>query len=117
MITTKSIWQTMAKTTTHSTLLSALTPETAGKCQILGLASEKVSTYWDHKLYKGKHLHRHTLGVNRSQVSVLEEGDEVSLSSLLQRHDGGGLEAEVGLTTRCQHQAAHMTDAHDDDSP
>ena len=32
-----------------------------------------------------------------SEVSVLEEGDEVGLSSLLKGHDGGGLEAEVRL--------------------
>ena len=32
-----------------------------------------------------------------SQVSVLEKGDEVSLSGLLESHDGRGLEAEIGL--------------------
>ena len=35
--------------------------------------------------------------MNSGQVGVLEEGDEVGLSSLLKRHDGGGLEAEVRL--------------------
>lgn len=42
-------------------------------------------------------VHGDTLGVDGSQVSVLEEGDEVSLSSFLEGHDGGGLEAQVGL--------------------
>ena len=32
-----------------------------------------------------------------SKVGVLEEGDEVGLGGLLQRHDSGGLEAEVRL--------------------
>ena len=32
-----------------------------------------------------------------SQVGVLEEGDEVSLSGLLEGHNGGGLEAEIRL--------------------
>lgn len=31
------------------------------------------------------------------QVGVLKEGDEVCLGGLLESHDGGGLEAEVGL--------------------
>ena len=38
-----------------------------------------------------------TLGVDGAQVGVLEEGDEVSLNGLLERTDGGALEAEVGL--------------------
>ncbi len=38
-----------------------------------------------------------TLGVDGSQVGVLEEGDEVGLGSLLERHDGGRLEAQVRL--------------------
>jgi hypothetical protein len=41
--------------------------------------------------------HRYTLSVDGSQVGVFEEGDEVSLSSLLKSHDGRGLEAEIGL--------------------
>ena len=32
-----------------------------------------------------------------AEVGVLEEADEVSLSSLLEREDGGALEPEVGL--------------------
>lgn len=39
----------------------------------------------------------HTLGVDGAQVGVLEKTDEVSLASLLQGHDGGRLEAEIGL--------------------
>jgi hypothetical protein len=35
--------------------------------------------------------------VNRSKVRVFEERDEVGLGRLLQSHDGGGLEPEVGL--------------------
>ena len=38
-----------------------------------------------------------------SQVGVLEEGDKVSLSGLLQSHDGRGLEAEVGLGGMSDH--------------
>ena len=32
-----------------------------------------------------------------AEVGVLEETDEVGLGSLLEGHDGGGLEAKVGL--------------------
>ena len=39
----------------------------------------------------------HPLGVDRAQVGVLEEADEVSLGRLLEREHGGGLEAEVRL--------------------
>ena len=35
--------------------------------------------------------------VDGAEVGVLEESDEVGLGCLLQRHDGGGLEAEVRL--------------------
>lgn len=38
-----------------------------------------------------------TLGVNGGQVGVLEEGHEVSLGGLLERHDSRGLEAEIRL--------------------
>lgn len=38
-----------------------------------------------------------TLGVDGTQVGVLEERDQVRLNRLLQRADGGRLEAEVGL--------------------
>ena len=37
------------------------------------------------------------LGVDGAEVGVLEEGDEVSLGGLLERDDGGSLEAKVVL--------------------
>ena len=39
----------------------------------------------------------HPLGVDGAQVGVLEEADQVSLRGFLKGHDGGGLEAQVGL--------------------
>eukprot|EP00215_Chloropicon_roscoffensis_P008009 CAMPEP_0197501230 /NCGR_PEP_ID=MMETSP1312-20131121/502_1 /TAXON_ID=464262 /ORGANISM="Genus nov. species nov., Strain RCC2335" /LENGTH=185 /DNA_ID=CAMNT_0043047075 /DNA_START=667 /DNA_END=1222 /DNA_ORIENTATION=- len=38
-----------------------------------------------------------TLGVDGAQVGVLEESNKVGLGGLLESHDGGGLEPEVGL--------------------
>ena len=38
-----------------------------------------------------------TLGVDGSQVGVLEKADKVSLSGLLKGKDGRSLEAEIGL--------------------
>ena len=38
-----------------------------------------------------------SLGVDGSQIGVLEQGDEVGLGSLLQGHHGRRLESEVGL--------------------
>jgi hypothetical protein len=58
--------------------LRALTTETAGKLDVLGLDGD-------------------TLGVDGAQVGVLEEGDEVGLDGLLKSTDGGRLEAEVRL--------------------
>ena len=40
---------------------------------------------------------RDALGVDRAQVGVLEESDEVRLGGLLQSKDGGSLESEVRL--------------------
>ena len=37
------------------------------------------------------------LGVDGAQVGVLEEADQVGLAGLLEGHDGGALEPEVGL--------------------
>ena len=37
------------------------------------------------------------LGVDVAEVGVLEQPDEVGLGCLLQGHDGGALDAEVGL--------------------
>jgi hypothetical protein len=39
----------------------------------------------------------HALGVDSSQVGILEQAHQVGLSSLLERQHGGGLEAQVGL--------------------
>jgi hypothetical protein len=58
--------------------LRTLTTQTASECEVLGLDGNPLS-------------------VDSSQVSVLEEGDQVSLAGLLQRQDGRRLEAEVGL--------------------
>ena len=58
--------------------LRALATDAAGKLDVLG--------------HDG-----HTLGVDGRQVGVLEEADQVSLGRLLERQDGGSLEAEIGL--------------------
>ncbi|KAL3708179.1 hypothetical protein TMatcc_006162 [Talaromyces marneffei ATCC 18224] len=58
--------------------INPLATETAGKLDVLALDGD-------------------TLGVDGAQVGVLEEGDKVGLNGLLERTDGGGLEAEVGL--------------------
>ena len=58
--------------------LSTLATDTAGQLDVLG--------------HDG-----HTLGVDGAQVGVLEESDQVSLAGLLEGHDGGALESEVGL--------------------
>ena len=39
----------------------------------------------------------HSLGMDSAQVGVFEKTDQVSLASLLQRHDGGALETQIGL--------------------
>ena len=39
----------------------------------------------------------HTLGVDGAQVGVFKETDQVSLASLLQGHNSGALETEIGL--------------------
>ena len=38
-----------------------------------------------------------TLGVDGAQVGVLEKADQVSFAGLLESHDGGALESEIGL--------------------
>ena len=58
--------------------LSALATDAAGQLDVLG--------------HDG-----HALGVDGSQVGVLEQADQVGLSGLLQRQHGGRLEAQVGL--------------------
>jgi hypothetical protein len=37
------------------------------------------------------------LGVNRAQIGILEQADKIRLGCLLQREDGGALEAQVAL--------------------
>lgn len=37
------------------------------------------------------------LGVDRTQIGVLEQSNEVGLASFLQGHHGGALESEIGL--------------------
>mmetsp|Transcript_10853 Transcript_10853/g.27292 ORF Transcript_10853/g.27292 Transcript_10853/m.27292 type:complete len:242 (+) Transcript_10853:561-1286(+) len=58
--------------------LSALTTDAAGKLDVLGHDGDP-------------------LGVNRAQVGVLKEPDEVGLRRLLEREHGGALEPEIGL--------------------
>lgn len=58
--------------------LRALTTEAARELDVLALDGD-------------------TLGVDGAEVGVLEEGDEVGLNGLLERTDGGALEAEVAL--------------------
>jgi hypothetical protein len=41
------------------------------------------------------------LRVDRAQVGVFEETDEVGFAGLLQSHDGGALETEIGLEVLC----------------
>ena len=62
--------------------LRALATETAGKLDILALDSD-------------------TLGMDSTQVGILEEGDEVGFNGLLESTDGGRLEAEVRLKVLC----------------
>jgi hypothetical protein len=62
----------------HVRSLTALTAKTAGQLDVLGLDGD-------------------TLGVDGTQVGVLEERDEVGLDRLLKGTDGGGLEAEIRL--------------------
>ena len=58
--------------------LRALSTDTAGKLNILGHDGD-------------------TLGVDGTQVGVLEESDQVGLGGLLEGKDGGSLETEIGL--------------------
>ena len=61
-----------------SHFLGALSADTTGQLDVLG--------------HDG-----HTLGVDGAQIGVLEETNQVGLASLLKGHDGGALEAQVGL--------------------
>lgn len=59
-------------------LCRAFATETTSECEVLRLDCD-------------------TLGMNGSKIRVFEQRDEVRLSGLLQRHDSGRLEAEIGL--------------------
>lgn len=91
-------------------LSRTLSAEAARKREVLGLAVEqRVNVGPESEMARQRgHLHSHTLSVDRRKVGVLEEGDKVGLSGLLQGHDGGGLETEIRLETRCQHLADDM---------
>ena len=58
--------------------LSTLSPDPPGQLDVLGHDGDP-------------------LGVDGAQVGVLEESDEVGLAGLLEGHDGGALEPQVGL--------------------
>ena len=57
---------------------------------------------------------RHPLGMNGNEVGVLKETNEVSLASLLQRKDGGRLEAKLRLEFECDltHEALEREPTH-----
>ncbi len=61
-----------------ASFLSTLSTDTASQLDVLG--------------HDG-----HTLGVDGAQVGVFKETDQVSLASLLQGHNSGALETEIGL--------------------
>ena len=58
--------------------LSSLSTDAAGQLDVLGHDGD-------------------TLGVDGAQVGVLEQTDQVGLAGLLESHDGGALEPQVGL--------------------
>ncbi|CAH0367032.1 unnamed protein product, partial [Pelagomonas calceolata] len=59
---------------------------------------------------------RDALGVDRAEVRVLEEAHEVGLGGLLEREDGGALEAEVRLEVLrdLAHEALERQLAHEE---
>ena len=65
-------------TRTHAHFLGTLAADSAGQLDVLGHDGD-------------------ALGVDGAEVGVLEETNEVSLRGLLKGHDGGALEAEIGL--------------------
>ena len=71
-------WTMESKRYRVASFLGTLSTDAAGELDVLGHDGD-------------------TLGVDGAQVGVLEETDEVSLGGLLEGHDGGGLEAQVGL--------------------
>ncbi|KVI00645.1 hypothetical protein Ccrd_021110 [Cynara cardunculus var. scolymus] len=44
---------------------------------------------------------RHSLGVNRTKISVLEKPDQISLRGFLERSDGATLKPQIGLEILC----------------
>eukprot|EP00618_Florenciella_parvula_P014003 CAMPEP_0119535604 /NCGR_PEP_ID=MMETSP1344-20130328/48610_1 /TAXON_ID=236787 /ORGANISM="Florenciella parvula, Strain CCMP2471" /LENGTH=234 /DNA_ID=CAMNT_0007577303 /DNA_START=177 /DNA_END=881 /DNA_ORIENTATION=+ len=66
--------------------------EVQGRTRRLGALAADAAGKLDVLRHDG-----HALGVDGAEVGVLEEADEVGLGGLLKRHDGGALEAEVGL--------------------
>ena len=85
--------------TRDKTRLRALAAQPAGQC----LRSERCQPKRNKDGRGAKETHKvlgldgDALGVDSREVRVLEERDEVRLGRLLERHHGGGLEAEVGL--------------------
>lgn len=77
------------------TSLTALTTETTSELDVLGLCELLVRGYVECELRR--RTDGDTLGVNGTEVGVLEEGDEVGLNGLLESADGRGLEAEIRL--------------------
>jgi hypothetical protein len=78
----------------YSKSCRTLTTEAAGQLEILWLAVQVVRI----RIAKaGENIHSNTLSVDGSQVGILKEGDEVSLSSFLEGHNGRRLESEIGL--------------------
>ena len=68
----------MEYNTGHWNELGALSPDPPGQLDVLGHDGDP-------------------LGVDGTEVGVLEEPHEVGLTGLLESHHGGALEAEVGL--------------------
>ena len=89
--------QVMTRSGWSSCHLRALTAETAGKLDVLGLCEATVSDGPGGLPCEWELTDGDTLGVDGAQVGVFEEGDEVSLYGLLGRADGRRLEAEIAL--------------------
>ena len=66
------------ETELNSLVSGAFTPDAAGQLKVLGEDGD-------------------ALGVDGAEVGVLEQANQVSLRGFLEGHEGGGLNAEVGL--------------------
>ena len=77
------------------------TPPTTFRLSLYILSLHMLSLYMFAADAAGKlHVLRHDgdpLGMDGAEVGVLEEAHKVGFGSLLERKDGGGLEAKVGL--------------------